>query len=76
MRMTRRRSLLDHLPDPARAFLSRRAAEMTGFAITGTVALLLVALATWTVDDPSLSNAVDGKVRNWLGFPARPSPTC
>jgi len=30
-------------------------------------ALIAVALATWSVQDPSLSHAIDGPVRNFLG---------
>ena len=30
---------------------------------------LLVALATWSVKDPSLSHAVDLRPKNWLGYP-------
>jgi DNA segregation ATPase FtsK/SpoIIIE, S-DNA-T family len=69
MRMIRRRSLGDHLPPAFRAFVSRRAAELGGFAILGTIILLLLALASWSVDDPSLNNATNGKVRNLLGRP-------
>ncbi|MCX7323805.1 MAG: DNA translocase FtsK 4TM domain-containing protein [Hyphomicrobiales bacterium] len=69
MRMIRRRSLSDHLPPAFRAFVSRRAAELGGFAILGTIILLLLALASWSVDDPSLNNATNGKVRNLLGRP-------
>ena len=69
MRMTKRRSLLDHLPDPARAFLQRRAAELTGAAMIAMIVLTLGSLATWTVDDPSLNNAVDGRIRNVFGYP-------
>ena len=32
-------------------------------------ALIAVALATWSVQDPSLSHATDGPVRNYLGTP-------
>ena len=32
-------------------------------------ALIAVALATWSVQDPSLSHATDGPVRNFLGTP-------
>ena len=32
-------------------------------------AAMALALATWSVEDPSLNHAVDGPVRNWLGYP-------
>ncbi len=69
MRMIRRRSLSDHLPPAFRTFVSRRAAELGGFAILCGIILLLLALASWSVDDPSLNNATNGKVRNLLGRP-------
>jgi S-DNA-T family DNA segregation ATPase FtsK/SpoIIIE len=69
MRMIRRRSVLDHLPPALRAFLHRRAAEMTGLLLLALVAMLLVALASWSVDDPSLNNAADGRVANLMGRP-------
>ena len=33
------------------------------------IAGIAVALATWSVDDPSINNATNGAVRNWLGRP-------
>ncbi len=69
MRMIRRRSFLDHLPDPVRAFLARSAAKIAGFALIGAVGWLLIALATWSAADPSLNNAVGGRVRNLMGSP-------
>ncbi len=69
MRMIRRHSWSDHLPPALRDFIHRRAAEMAGLAILATVIALLVALASWSVDDPSLNNATDGAVRNLMGMP-------
>jgi DNA segregation ATPase FtsK/SpoIIIE, S-DNA-T family len=69
MRMIRRHSLIDHLPPALRAFASRRAAEMTGFALIALIVMLMAALASWSVDDPSLNNATDGRVRNLMGKP-------
>ncbi len=69
MRMIRRRSLIDHLPPGLRAFLGRRAAELTGLALIALVIVLLLSLASWSVDDPSLNNATDGRVRNLMGRP-------
>jgi S-DNA-T family DNA segregation ATPase FtsK/SpoIIIE len=40
-----------------------------GFVMLGLVALVMLALATWSVDDPSLSYATANAPRNWLGFP-------
>ncbi|WP_162246199.1 DNA translocase FtsK 4TM domain-containing protein, partial [Bosea sp. Leaf344] len=70
MRTIRRSSsLMDRLPDPAREFLSRRAAEITGLGLLALTGAIAIALATWSVDDPSLNNATSGAVRNWLGRP-------
>jgi S-DNA-T family DNA segregation ATPase FtsK/SpoIIIE len=70
MRTIRRSSsLMDRLPDPVREFLSRRASELTGLGLLGLIVAVAVALATWSVDDPSINNATSGAVRNWLGRP-------
>ncbi len=70
MRTIRRSSsLMDRLPDPAREFLSRRAAELCGMTLLAVTAAVAVSLATWSVDDPSLNNATNGAVSNWLGRP-------
>jgi DNA segregation ATPase FtsK/SpoIIIE, S-DNA-T family len=70
MRTIRRSSsLIDRLPDPVREFLSRRAAEIGGMAMLALMVAVAVALATWSVDDPSLNNATRGTVHNLLGRP-------
>ncbi|MGX5736775.1 DNA translocase FtsK 4TM domain-containing protein, partial [Bosea thiooxidans] len=70
MRTIRRsQSLMDRLPDPVREFLSRRASELTGLGLLALMVGVAVALASWSVDDPSLNNATSGAVRNWLGRP-------
>jgi S-DNA-T family DNA segregation ATPase FtsK/SpoIIIE len=60
---------IDHIPDPMRVFAVRRTAEFTGFALTFGTGLLTVALATWSVQDPSLNHATHGAVHNLLGSP-------
>ncbi|HEX2556299.1 MAG TPA: DNA translocase FtsK 4TM domain-containing protein, partial [Microvirga sp.] len=65
----RSRSSHDSLADLFRGFLLRRTRELLGFALLTLVALAAVALATWSVDDPSLNNATDAPVRNALGWP-------
>ncbi len=65
----RSQSLMDRLPDPVRAFLARRIAEIGGMVLFALLVVVIVALATWSVDDPSLNNATDGPVRNWVGRP-------
>ncbi len=70
MRTIRRSSsLIDRLPDPVREFLSRRAAEIGGMAMLALMVAVAIALATWSVDDPSLNNATRGTVHNLLGRP-------
>jgi DNA segregation ATPase FtsK/SpoIIIE, S-DNA-T family len=52
-----------------RDILRRRLSELAGLALL-TVALLgAIALATWSVQDPSLSHATQKPVHNLLGFP-------
>jgi S-DNA-T family DNA segregation ATPase FtsK/SpoIIIE len=56
------------LPDDLLAMLRRRLAELGGLAIIAVAGAFVVALATWSVQDPSLSHAVDRPVHNWLGY--------
>jgi DNA segregation ATPase FtsK/SpoIIIE, S-DNA-T family len=60
-----RESVREILKDIAR----KRATEMTGILLLSLIAGLALALASWSVRDPSYNNAVDGPVRNWLGTP-------
>jgi S-DNA-T family DNA segregation ATPase FtsK/SpoIIIE len=55
--------------DPAPAIAIRIPARVMGMALLTVVAIVLLSLATWSVDDPSLSYASAEPVRNWLGFP-------
>ena len=49
--------------------LRRRVTEFGGVALIVLSALMAVALATWSVQDPSFSHATDQPVRNLLGTP-------
>ena len=70
MRTARRSSsAYDGLFSAFRAFLARRAQELTGLCLIAVAGAVAVALATWSVDDPSLNNATDLPVRNLLGWP-------
>jgi DNA segregation ATPase FtsK/SpoIIIE, S-DNA-T family len=70
MRTVRRsRSMIDRLPDPVRAFLVRRAAEIGGALLLAIVVFIIASLISWSADDPSLSNASGGQTRNWMGKP-------
>jgi len=55
--------------DDLRDMLRRRMSESGGVALITLSALIAVALATWSVQDPSFSHATDGPVRNYLGTP-------
>jgi DNA segregation ATPase FtsK/SpoIIIE, S-DNA-T family len=57
------------LSDGLREALRRRMRELTGIALIGFAMLLVAALASWSVQDPSLSHATRAPVRNLLGFP-------
>jgi S-DNA-T family DNA segregation ATPase FtsK/SpoIIIE len=68
--MPRRRSFarFGFLPDAAREALRRRLREMAGAGLILVAVLLALALATWSVADPSLSHATNAPVRNVLGL--------
>ncbi|KMO42662.1 cell division protein FtsK, partial [Methylobacterium variabile] len=69
MRSLRRSaSPYDALIDTSRAFLTRRVTEVTGLALLLGAAAFTVALATWSIDDPSLNHATSRAARNLLGF--------
>jgi S-DNA-T family DNA segregation ATPase FtsK/SpoIIIE len=59
----RRETVMDVLKD----IMRRRAAELSGAALIAIAALATIALASWSVRDPSLNHAADGPVKNWLG---------
>jgi S-DNA-T family DNA segregation ATPase FtsK/SpoIIIE len=58
---------LSFLPDAVRDALHRRLRELGGLALIALAVLLGLALATWSVHDPSLSHATNAPVRNMLG---------
>src|SRR5262245_12396475 len=57
------------LSDDLRDLLGRRIRECGGFVLLAIAVLATLALATWSVRDPSLSYAASGPVRNLLGVP-------
>ncbi len=59
----------DHISEPVCAFLIRRGAEIAGLALAGVTACLALALASWSVDDPSFNHAASSPVHNFLGSP-------
>jgi DNA segregation ATPase FtsK/SpoIIIE, S-DNA-T family len=70
MRAARRSSsAYDGLFNALRSLVARRAQELTGLSLVTLAGAVAVALATWSVDDPSLNNATDLPIRNLLGWP-------
>ncbi|MGH6767603.1 MAG: DNA translocase FtsK [Xanthobacteraceae bacterium] len=57
------------LPDSVRAALRRRLRELGGVSLIVAAMLLAAALASWSVQDPSLSHATNAPVRNLMGYP-------
>ncbi len=55
--------------DDLRLLLRRRLREGGGIALLVLAVIMALALATWSVQDPSLSHAVDAPVHNLLGKP-------
>ena len=52
-----------------RDIIRRRLSELAGFSLITLSLLGAVALATWSVQDPSLSHATQKPIHNLLGFP-------
>ncbi|RDV04020.1 FtsK/SpoIIIE family DNA translocase [Undibacter mobilis] len=55
--------------DHFRDILRRRLSELAGLALLCCALLGAIALATWSVQDPSLSHATQKPINNLLGFP-------
>jgi len=51
------------------AMARRRATELCGIVLIGLAMIAALALASWSVADPSLSHATDAPVRNLVGWP-------
>jgi DNA segregation ATPase FtsK/SpoIIIE, S-DNA-T family len=60
---------LSFLSDGLREMLHRRLREIAGVALIVAATLLTASLASWSVQDPSLSHATVNPVRNLLGLP-------
>ena len=52
-----------------RDIVRRRLSELAGLSLITLALLGAVALATWSVQDPSLSHAAQKPIHNLLGFP-------
>ena len=60
---------LTFVTDHFRDILRRRLSELAGLALVTLALLGAIALATWSVQDPSLSHATQKPIHNLLGFP-------
>src|SRR5262247_3502977 len=58
-----------YLSDDARDLVGRRIREFGGLFLIALAVMMGLALATWSVQDPSLSHATSAPVRNLLGAP-------
>ncbi|MEO6396209.1 MAG: DNA translocase FtsK, partial [Devosia sp.] len=61
------RPLLEDASSPAIAITIP--VRLIGLVLLGLIGIVMVALATWSVDDPSLSYTTSKAAANWLGFP-------
>ncbi|MBI5130787.1 MAG: DNA translocase FtsK [Rhodopseudomonas palustris] len=61
--------LVGHLPASIRDALARRLRELAGFGLIAIATVAAAALATWSVQDPSLSHATSRKIHNLIGYP-------
>ena len=57
------------IPAGLKRFVGNRFLELVGLSLLAVTVGLAFALATWSVDDPSLNYAVDKQPRNMLGYP-------
>jgi S-DNA-T family DNA segregation ATPase FtsK/SpoIIIE len=57
------------VPAAVRQFLKNRVLEVMGIVLTAVVVALGLALASWSVSDPSFNRAVDTEPGNLLGYP-------
>jgi DNA segregation ATPase FtsK/SpoIIIE, S-DNA-T family len=57
------------ISDRLGAIMRRRLRELGGIALVSAAMMAALALATWSVNDPSLSHATDARVHNLLGRP-------
>jgi DNA segregation ATPase FtsK/SpoIIIE, S-DNA-T family len=51
------------------AMARRRVTELCGIVLIGLAMMAALALASWSVADPSLSHATDAPARNWVSWP-------
>ncbi len=61
--------IVGQLPASIRDALARRLRELAGLGLLGLSGVAAAALATWSVQDPSLSHATSRSIRNIVGYP-------
>lgn len=61
--------IVGQISDPLREMLGRRLRELTGLGVIALSCVVAAALMTWSVQDPSLSHATSGTIRNLMGRP-------
>jgi S-DNA-T family DNA segregation ATPase FtsK/SpoIIIE len=57
------------VPEAVRIFFKNRLFEVAGISLFLLLIALGLALASWSLDDPSLNHALDRAASNWLGYP-------
>jgi S-DNA-T family DNA segregation ATPase FtsK/SpoIIIE len=61
--------IVGQISDPIREMLGRRLRELAGLGVIALSCVVAAALMTWSVQDPSLSHATSGPIRNLMGKP-------
>src|SRR5690349_23358347 len=61
--------LVHYLPVSIREVLTRRLRELTGLGLIALSGVVVAALTTWSVQDPSFSHATSRAIRNIVGYP-------
>jgi S-DNA-T family DNA segregation ATPase FtsK/SpoIIIE len=61
--------IISFISEHFREIIRRRLSELAGLALITLALLGTIALATWSVQDPSLSHATQKPIHNLLGFP-------
>ena len=60
---------LSYLPPAFREFCAKRLQELAGLVLAGAGLFGLLALASFSIDDPSFNNATSNVPGNWMGLP-------
>ena len=60
---------LTWLPPAVSDFVARRLVESAGAVLMGIALFGLLAVMSWSIDDPSLNNATTRPPSNWMGLP-------